>query len=67
MPKPDARLRQCSDEPAKRTIKTDGDTAALLVELFAWGRDCASKLSSTWKSIDDAQTRADELNKAPAQ
>ncbi len=59
---PDERLRTCEAEPAKRPVTTQAAIATLFNELFAWGRDCQSKLGSTWKSIDDATARAATLS-----
>jgi hypothetical protein len=43
-------------------VKTDNDVADVIADAFEYGDDCASKLESTWKSIDDAAARAKKLN-----
>jgi hypothetical protein len=59
----DERLRTCKARPKKRAVTTDNAIAGVLTDAFEYGDDCKSKLTATWKSIDDAKARADALNK----
>jgi hypothetical protein len=61
---PDPALRDCLAKVKRRPIKNDNDVAQLLTEYKARGDDCASKLSATWRSIDDANARIAAFNKA---
>lgn len=63
VPTPDASLRVCKPRPTKPVLKTDADEANLIVDLDERGEDCASKLASIWKSIDDAISYVDQRNK----
>jgi hypothetical protein len=59
---PDPSLRTCKGRPQPRALDSDKAVSTLLADAFDYGDDCSSKLSSTWKSIDDAKARADTLN-----
>ena len=61
---PDESLRHCKPRPSKRPVKSDVDTANLVIDFAEYGDDCASKLNSTWQSIDQAKASADKLNAA---
>lgn len=59
---PDERLRHCAAEVPKPRLTDDAAESMFIANTKARGDDCASKLDDTWKSIDDAKTRADASN-----
>lgn len=61
---PDASLRECMARLERRPVKSDKDIAQLLSDSFEVGDDCRSKLSATWKSIDDTRARVKAANQA---
>ena len=61
---PDPSLRECMARLERRPVKSDKDIAQLLSDSFEVGDDCRSKLSATWKSIDDTRARVKAANAA---
>ena len=61
---PDPSLRECMARLERRPVKSDKDIAQLLADSFEVGDDCRSKLSATWKSIDDTRARVKAANAA---
>lgn len=62
---PDPSLRACLPQPAKPDLTGPDAQKALaeaLVALAERGDDCASKLGSTWESIDQANAKAAASN-----
>lgn len=59
---PDESLRHCKDRPARPNTQSGPDISGLIINLDERGEDCASKLSRTWESIDEATARAARLN-----
>lgn len=59
----DESLRHCAGRPEKPTLVSQKGVAQVLIDLDARGEDCSSKLSKTWETIDDANKKAEELNR----
>ena len=59
---PDPSLRACQSKPTKPTIASDKDIATLIVNLYAWGEDCQSKLAAVWASVDQTNAQAAKAN-----